>query len=174
MSFRENLKTRPPRSRSTAVHHHSANCVSHSPAGKQCPAIFHYIHYISYNKGGWCRESLSKFPLLHSPLSFAPCNLNSSPNVTNLHYGLNDRGRTAVQRLWSVWRGLAAGTWRTSSSVLGATDKKKKTALFLPLIPPYHLENSWCVKLNSNCISQGEDERAGIEQNIRFVGDNRY
>lgn len=35
-----------------------------------------------------------------------------------------------------------------------------------PPIPPYHFENSWCVKLNSCGISQDEEYRARIGEYI--------
>jgi len=52
--------------------------------------------------------------------------------------------------------------WGTSSS----TDKKKTAPFFFNFSSLLITENSRCVKLNCDGISQDEDERAGIEENI--------
>lgn len=46
--------------------------------------------------------------------------------------------------------------------------KKTPHTPFLTSHPSLSCENSWCVKLNSKCISQGADERAGIAQNMTW------
>lgn len=154
-------------SHSNAVPHHCAISVSCGPAGKtvsSCISPNKTWQESVATKGGWLRETLSTLPLLHPLLSAASRNLNT----TNSLY---DRGRAEVQRLWGAWRGLAAGTWKLSSSILKATDKKTPKTPHTPFLtshPSLSRENSWCVKLNSKCISQGADERAGIAQNMTW------
>lgn len=155
----------PHVSHSNAILHHCATSVSCGPAGRtvsSCISPNKTWQESVATKGGWWRETLSTLPLLHPLLSAASRNLNA----TNSRY---DRGRAEVQRLWGAWRGLAAGTWKLSGSILKATDKKKTPHTpFLTSHPSLSRENSWRVKLNSKCISQGADERAGIAQNMTW------
>lgn len=113
----------PHVSHSNAVLHHCATSVSCGPAGKtvsSCISPNKTWQESVVTKGSWWRETLSTLPLLHPLLSAASRNLNA----TNSRY---DRGRAEVQRLWGAWRGLAAGTWKLSSSILKAADKKNTT-----------------------------------------------